>query len=100
MVFLVKKALHSQVEIDPQGLRVGASVRVISKYPVSSISKITSKKSARMPTRCFYFKVPSGDRKPYLGFQVTFETEHVAKDCTSVVGDACRRSMAELVSRS
>ncbi|CAD7953065.1 unnamed protein product [Amoebophrya sp. A25] len=94
------------VEIDPEGQRVGANVRVISKYPVYIISKITSKKSAKEPTRCFYFKetnaadsdilqLQGGSRKPYLGFAVTFESEELAKDCTSRVGEACRRAVEE-----
>ncbi|CAD7923829.1 unnamed protein product [Amoebophrya sp. A120] len=87
------------VEIDPEGQRVGGYVRVISKYPVFMISKITSKKSAKEPTRCFYFKdgdlKSTGGRKPYLGFSVTFDSEDTAKNCTTRVGECCRRACDE-----
>mmetsp|Transcript_17409 Transcript_17409/g.43356 ORF Transcript_17409/g.43356 Transcript_17409/m.43356 type:complete len:868 (-) Transcript_17409:431-3034(-) len=84
------------VEIDPEGQRVGAYVRVISKYPVFMISKITSKKSAREPTRCFYFKdADASSRKPYLGFSVTFDSEETARSCTTKVGECCRRACDE-----
>merc|ERR1712050_216430 len=78
------------VQIDPEGQRVGSHVRVVSKYPVHVISKITSKKNSPVPTRCFYFKQKEGSGlKPYLGFSVCFDAEEVAKNCTQKIADVC-----------